>query len=366
MQSYYEESLERDIGRIRTSVSQMARYTEDALRNCLKAYTEFDRQLAYAVILRDLYIDEKEKEIDRLCLEFFVRQQPVSFPVRFAFSTVKINLEIERVGDYAERIARYVLKMKEKPEDEFKNGIVEIAGLSISMFHDSIAAFLEHDPDLAKKTVEIEDTVDMLRLKLFKNLVEKLRAQTVPFELYEPLTGIIRRFERVSDQARNICMEVLYMCTGESVKHPGAEAFRVLFVDDHDRGPSRMAEAIALSFNNPLFIFTSAGLDPKPTDGVLADFMKSKGFDLSHSAPKSIHKIPNLDHYQVIIALSVDACNMFRQTPRKSIFLNWTVDDPSIKKKDKKDVQSAYEETFKFIQGQVNDLVKAILITEAK
>ncbi len=359
--SYLEDSLKRDIDRIRNDVVQMAGFAEEALRNCLKAYTEFNRQLAYAVILRDLYIDEKEKEIDRLCLEFFVRQQPVAFPVRFAFSTVKINLEIERVGDYAEKIARNILKIKEKPGEDLKNGIVEIANLAISMFHDSIASFVEQNADLAKKTIEIEDAVDLLRHKLNKNLVERLSNQSITYDIFDPFSGIIKRFERVADQARNICMEVLYMCTGEPVKHPGAEAFRVLFIDDHNQCRSRMAEAVALSLNQPRFIFTSAGIDPEPIDRNTIDFMKTKGFDVSHIIPKSIEKVPNLEHYQVIVALSPAARKMFRQSPRKSIFLDWIIDDPSKNQGNPKEIEEAYEAAFQFIQTQVNDLVNAVI-----
>jgi phosphate transport system protein len=360
MQSYLEASLKRDIERIRGNVVQMAGYAEEALNHCLKAYMEGNRQLAYTVILRDLYIDEKEEEIDRLCLEFIVRQQPVAFPVRFAYCTIKINLEIERVGDYAERIARNILTMKDKPIEDLNKGIIEIADLSIVMFHDSITSFIEQNPDLAKQTIEIEETVDTLRCKLNKNLIERLMENTISFDMFEPLTGIIRRFERVSDQARNICMEVLYMCTGEQVKHPGVEAFRVIFIDDHNRCRSRMAEAIALSLKNPRFIFTSAGIDPEPIDKATIDFLRAQGIDLPFAASRSIHKIPNLEHYQVIIALSPDARKMFGQCPRKSIFLDWIVDDPSTEN-DPTAREKAYEETFHFIQSQLTDLVNAII-----
>src|SRR2546425_10500922 len=89
----------------------MAGLAERSLRSSLQALVERNRQLAYAIILRDQYIDEMEKEIDRLCLEFLVRQQPVALHLRFAYATIKINLELERIGDYAESIARQVLKI---------------------------------------------------------------------------------------------------------------------------------------------------------------------------------------------------------------------------------------------------------------
>ena len=365
MQSYIEESFQRDIDRIKKNIVQMAGLAEAALKSSLKACMEFNRELAYVVILRDLYIDEKEKEIDRLCLEFFIRQQPVAFPMRFAFSTIKINLEIERVGDYAESIARRVLKMKEKPDAGSISSLQEMAELSIAMFHDAIISFTDQNPELAKKTIEIEDAVDALRYKLQNDFMRRIQENKISYELSDPLLTIVRRFERVADQARNICMEVLYMCTGEQVKHPGAEAFRVLFIDDHNKCRSQIAEALALSLKQPRFIFNSAGLDPEPVDRATIDFMKTKGFDLSHVAPKSLSQIPNLEHYHVIVALSPEVHKVLRQRPRKSIFLDWPIDDPS-KKEGNEERQKAFELLFEFIQSQVQDLVNAIIGIEGK
>src|SRR5262245_51691402 len=136
MATYYEASLQRDLDRIRAKVSEMAGQGEQALRDCLKALLERNRTLAYAVILGDQRIDELEKELDRLCLEFLVRQQPVAGLLRFAYATIRINLELERVGDYAEGIARQVLKLTSIdapiPFERFE----EIANLSIPMLRD--------------------------------------------------------------------------------------------------------------------------------------------------------------------------------------------------------------------------------------
>jgi protein-tyrosine-phosphatase len=232
------------------------------------------------------------------------------------------------------------------------------------MFHDSIQAFVNQNPELAKKNIEIEEAVDRLRRDLNSRLVSELTAHRISYEVFDPLMSIIKRFERVSDQARNICMEVLYMCTGEYVKHPGAEAFRVLFIDDHNRCRSQMAEAVASSMNQPRFIFNSAGVDPQPIDRATIEFMKTKGFDLSRVVPKAIHQIPNLEHYQVIVALSSEANKIFPQRPRKTIFLDWPVEDPSTKQGDPKAIAAAYEDVFTFIQSQVSDIIKAIIGTE--
>src|SRR2546428_11139959 len=112
MRSHYEETLQRDVKAIQDKITRMAQLDERALRDSLKALVERNRQLACAVILRDQRIDELEKEIDRLCLEFLLRQQPVAGHLRFAYVTIKINLELERIGDYAESMARQILVLE--------------------------------------------------------------------------------------------------------------------------------------------------------------------------------------------------------------------------------------------------------------
>jgi phosphate transport system protein len=362
MPTRLEESLERDIERIRQQVLEMCALAERALRDCVEALTNGDRQRAYAVILRDQYIDEKEKEIDRLCLEFLLRQQPVGVHLRLAYSTIKINLELERVGDYAESVARQLLRLTTiPPPDPIRERIVEMADLAIPMLHDAIEAFVRQDPTLAKGVILVEPAVDALLGRLNTDLLQALRQQTVEPEMLEPLVNIGRRFERVADQARNVCMETLYMVTGEYAKHPGAETFRILFVGEHNACRSQMAEAIAQSLGQPKFIFSSAGLDPQAIDPQALAFMKEKGLDVSHMAPKAIYQIPNLDHYQVIVGVAREAQQAFPRSPRKMVYVDWSIDDPTRIQGSPEEVRSAYEATFRFLSRHVRDLVGAVL-----
>src|SRR5947209_13966258 len=148
MRSHYEETLQRDIKAIQAKVTKMAQLDERALRDSLKALVERNRVLAYAVILRDQYIDELEKEVDRLCLEFLVRQQPAGAHLRFAYAAIKINLELERIGDYAESIARQVLKISNlQPQPSYEK-YVAIANLSIPMLQQAVQSFVDQNPDL--------------------------------------------------------------------------------------------------------------------------------------------------------------------------------------------------------------------------
>jgi phosphate transport system protein len=363
MRTRLEESLERDIERIREQVLEMAALAERALRDCVRALVEGNRPLAYAVILRDQYIDEKEKEIDRLCLEFLVRQQPVGAHLRLAYSAIKINLELERVGDYAESVARRLLRLNSQPtaNDPLRERILEMANLAIPMIHDAIQAFVRQDPGLAREVIERVPSVDAVLGRLIEDVVEAVRGQDILPELMEPLVSIGRRFERVADQARNVCMETIYMCTGEYAKHPGSDTFRVLFVGQHNACRSQMAEAIARSLGQPKFVFSSAGIEPRPIDPQALQFMREKGLDTSRLAPKAIYQVPNLDHYQVIVGLANEAQQAFPRSPRKMVYIDWTIADPSQATGSPDDVRAAYESTYRFLLEHVRELVEAVL-----
>jgi phosphate transport system protein len=362
MATHFEQSLQRDIDRIRSKVGEMASLGEHALRDCMKALAEKNRVLAFSVILRDQRIDELEKEVDRLCLEFLVRQQPVAGPLRLAYATIRINLELERVGDYAESIARQILKLTSMNHVEIP--VVryeEIANLSIPMLHDAVKAFVNQDAALARAAAEKEELVDTLKSRLNADLLKLSRENKIPFESLNALMMIARHFERVSDQAKNICTEVLYMCTGEYNRHKGSEASRLIFVDRQNHCRSQMAEAIANSLNQPNFIFASAGIEATAIDPGTVEFLKGKGLDVSKQTSKALDQIPNLDHYQIIVALAPEAKRAFPVGPTKIVSLDWSVDDPSKVQGTPAEIKAAYEATYQFLHAHIQDLVEAVL-----
>ena len=360
MAMHLEATLQRDIDLIRGKVQDMARRCEQALTTCLKGLQESNRQLAYSVILRDRYIDDLEKQIDRLCLEFIIRQQPVAGHLRFVYSTIKINAELERIGDYAESIARQIIKLTKFDLKAFHPQFVEIANLSIPMLHAAVQAFLEQNAELARKTMAVEEEVDVMRNKINAALLGAHRENKIPLEALTPLMTIARRLERVSDQAKNICEEVLYICTGESYKHQGAEAIRILFVDRDNGARSQIAEAAANSLGQPKLVFTSAGLDPKPIDPEVVKFLMGKGIEAGRPASKSVQQVPNLEHYQVIVALDPEVKKTLPATGNKVVTLEWSIKDPSTATT-ATEAQKAYEEVYRSIHEHITDLSEAIL-----
>ncbi len=364
MPTHLEQTMRRDVERLRAKVLEMKELVDKALRDAIRATVEANRQLAYAVILRDDLVDEKEKELDRLCLEFLVRQQPVAQQLRLAYSTIKTNQELEQVGDYAENIARQSLKLGNLPEAVSKARFAEIADLSIGMLNDAVRSFVTADAELARTTMAVELTVDALKSKLNTDIVELYKEGKIPFDALRPLTTIARRLERVTDRGRNICMETLYMCTGEYAKHEGSDLFRVLFVDRHNACRSQMAEAIANRLNLDHFIFNSAGLNPSALEMKAVQFMAEKGYDISRAAPKGIFQVPNLDHYQVIVGLDPEVQRSFPRMPRKLVFIDWSGTDPASVQGPPEAVRAAMEEAFVYYETHIHDLVEAILGTK--
>lgn len=362
--THYEASLQQDLTRLRSKLTEMAGRTEQSLRDCIVALMARNRQLAYSIILRDTFIDALDREIDRLCLEFIVRQQPVGLHLRFAAAAIKINLELERVGDYAKSIAKQSLKLSRLGELEIPARFQEIADRTIPLVHEATLAFAAQDVEMAKQTIAAAADVDRLRSRISEELFTLRHEGKIPLEAYDPLINIARRFERVADQAKNVAQETLYMVTGEYVKHGRSAVLRVVFIDGANAGASLMAETIGQSLGDSRFVFSSAGMEPKAVDRGLVEFMSGKGFDLSASKSRAVDQVPNLDYYQVFIALTPEAVDAFPPPNTKTVNLEWTLPDPAAG--ERLGTAAAYEETWGFLQTHIQDLVQALLGEQAK
>ena len=239
MPTRLEESLERDIERIRQQVLEMSALAERALRDCVEALAEGNRQRAYAVILRDQYIDEKEKEIDRLCLEFLR-------PAAARRDAPPPRLQHDQ--DQPRARARGRLRGERRPPAP--------AAEQPSPARPHPRADRARWPTSRSRCSTTRSTPSSARTPRWPRgsswssrpwtpssasstptSSRRSSEKVVQPEMLEPLVNIGRRFERVADQARNVCMETLYMCTGEYAKHPGAETFRILFVGRAQRLP---------------------------------------------------------------------------------------------------------------------------------
>jgi phosphate transport system protein len=358
---HLDESLQADIDSIRSKVAKMAALTERAIQTSLAALTGRNRQLAYSIILRDRYIDELETELDRLCLDFLVRHQPVAGQLRMVFATILINRELERIGDYAESIARQVLVLSEQQPEPPDRELVELGDLAVHMLRDAVRSFLEQDAELAVRTIPLEERANSMRTSINAHLQEPSRTGALSSASVTALTTVARRLERVTDQAKNLCEEVLYMCTGEFVRHKSAEPFRILFFDAHNNCLSQMAEGIGAALGLTGFVFNSAGHTPQPVAPRTLDFMAEKGVDLSHQAAKSLEQVPEWEQYQVIVALNLEVQDALALRSCKTILFSWSVPDPSNAEGPVDVVRAAFEPAYQALASRIRELIAAVL-----
>ena len=358
--THLEESLARDMNQIVLKVRLMASLVEAALSRCMQALAEMNRQLAYSVILRDQRIDELEKELDRLCLEFIVRQQPVAKILRFAYAAIKINSALERVGDYAESMARQILVLcaldAKVPYQRFE----EISNLAIPMLRTAVEAFVAQDAESARKAMRAEEDVDRLRYQLGVNLVHMPLSNQLPVRALSPLLSIMNRLERSADQAKDICQQALYMCTGEYLKHPGSDVFRVLFVDDDNACASQIAEAVGNSLSQPQFVFWSAGLTRSSVNSGTLAFLRERGLEISSQNSKSVDQIPHFEHFQLIVALSKEGRKIFPPPPTKAVCLDWSEVADNLCPTGATGAPN-YAAMYEFLLDHLRDLVEAVV-----
>lgn len=362
----FEESLQRDISRISEKVIEMARRDEKAIQDAMSALMQYDRKLAYAVIFRDRLIDELETELDRLCLEFIVRHQPVAGHLRFVFSTIKIVNDLERIGDYAESIARqavFLSSIEPLPKNEkYIDKFFELVNLCLPMLRQSIQAYEQRDAQLARKMMAFESQADAIRSAINSLLLELEQQGEIPLEALNSLLTIARRLERTTDQAKNICEEIVYMTTGEVVKHLGADQFRILFVDEDNSCYSQMAEGIARSLKLPNFSFSSVAYkQAKPIDARLIKFMAEKGIDISHQTSKTIADIPSIEYYEVMIALTPDIHDILPPTATRTIKLFWPVTATHKSSLDDRRIICQFERSFQYLKDQIEELVHVMV-----
>lgn len=361
-ESHYERSLQHDIELLQHKTLEMATLAEGGLRNAITALQTRDRQLAYTVILRDRFVDSFETELDRLSLEFIVRQQPVASHLRFVFATIKIIRELERIGDYAESIARQVLAVMDlaplPPLDDF----IALSDVAIAMFHDGVQAFITRDVERARQLMIQEDIADEMRNRINARLIEAEERGELALEALAPLMTVARRLERTTDQAKNICEEIIYMSTGESVKHRPADIFRILFVDEANDTVSQMAEAIGRAQTAEQFAFSSAGLTPaREIQPALRAFMAGKDFAMAGYQPKDLMQFLDTLPVDVIVALKPEVRKRIPATVANCMVFEWAIPALDPASESEAAFSARCEAVFAQLAHQIHELVQAII-----
>lgn len=214
-----ERRLDQDLDRIRQSLLRMGGLVEDMVARATRALLDRDRALSEQVIESDAEVDQLEIEIDEICHSVLGRKQPTAVDLRFLVAVMKINSDLERIGDSAVNIAQSVQQLVDLPPLKPYIDLPHLSQLVRNMVRESLDAFVRRDAAMAQAVLEKDDEVDGLYKQIFRELLTFMieDPRTVSRALH--LLLISRNLERIADHATNIGEDVIYYVEGRDVRH---------------------------------------------------------------------------------------------------------------------------------------------------
>ncbi|HEY4009557.1 MAG TPA: phosphate signaling complex protein PhoU [Acidobacteriaceae bacterium] len=199
----------------------MAGLVEQAIQRATEAYSSRDMDLCELVTLSEPAINRMEHEIDQLALDLLAMEQPMAVDLRFILAVIRINADLERVGDQAVNIANRVKDLGTAGGQDLPVDIPKLAQLATAMIRKALQSFIEADTEMAESVLHLDDQVDELNRDAFRTLGAMI--QQNPERTPEALNALVisRNLERVGDHATNIAEDVIFWVSGADVRHHG-------------------------------------------------------------------------------------------------------------------------------------------------
>jgi len=213
------KQFQRELDRIKKMILSMGAMVEERFNNMVTAIESFDMDIAEQIIKSDYEIDEMDVEIEEECLKIIALHQPVAVDLRFLAAVLKINKELERIGDEAVNVAQRIQTITKKRGTDFVFDYSLMAEKAQAMLKMSLDALVNLDVDGALKVLTMDDRVDEIKNDAYRLIKDAIRNTPDHVEYLINLLLISRHLERMADHATNIAEEVIYMVEGEIVRH---------------------------------------------------------------------------------------------------------------------------------------------------
>ncbi len=215
--------LDREIDSLKEKLLSLSQLVEENLSMAVKSIKNRDLELSKKVRATDSDIDKREVEVEEECLKLLALYQPVAIDLRFVIAALKINNDLERIGDLSVSIAKRVRFLTEFPTADFPYDYEELAKEAKSMVKKSIQSLVAMDSQLARQICIDDDKVDMLNKKSIELVYNKISEKPENTQAYIHFLSISKNLERIADYATNIAEDVIYLVDGDIVRHEGAE-----------------------------------------------------------------------------------------------------------------------------------------------
>jgi phosphate transport system protein len=212
---HFIEELEDLQGRL----LEMGTLVESAIHNSVRALMERSETLAQQVLGNEDRINHLEIEIDELAVRLLALQQPMAKDLRFLTAAIKINTDLERMGDLAVNIVERAIALTNRPPVKPLIDIPQMARTAESMVRKSLDAFVKREPELARSVLLSDDTVDRLRDSIHSELISFMQEDPESIPQALDLILVARHLERIADHATNIAEDTLFLVKGVDVRH---------------------------------------------------------------------------------------------------------------------------------------------------
>ena len=209
----------REIDRLKKDVLALGATVEESVERAARAVIERDAKQAALVLDMDDEIDAREVDIEEECLKILALHQPVAVDLRFIVAVLKINSDLERIGDLSVNIAKQARTLASRDPLAFPFDFAGMASKSQKMLKSALDALVNMDAVLAKGVCAADDEVDEINRKMFAKVEDSIRADIERLDDWIRLFAISRNMERIADHATNIAEDVIYMTAGEIVRH---------------------------------------------------------------------------------------------------------------------------------------------------
>jgi len=214
-----ERHFERELETLKERLLLMGGSVEAIVLKAVEALRRLDTDLAQEVFADDKVIDRMELDVDERCVRLLALQQPMARDLRFVTAALKINNDLERVGDHAVNIAGGVLRLADQPLLKPLVDIPRMATLSSGMLREALDAFVRRDAETARRLCAQDDAVDFLNRQVFRELVSFMIEDPATITRAMELVLVARNLERVADLATNIAEEVVFIAEARVIKH---------------------------------------------------------------------------------------------------------------------------------------------------
>lgn len=197
----------------------MAGMAEQSIQRAIESYRVRDLSICDLVSRSELAINRLEREIDQAALDLLAMEQPMAIDLRFILSVIRINADLERVGDAAKSISDRVRSMEQMAAAELPVDIPRMASLAADMVRKSLQSFIEGDAEVARGVLTMDDAVDAMNRSAYKALTKVMEEQSHLAPQALNALMISRSLERVADHATNIAEDVIFWVQGADVRH---------------------------------------------------------------------------------------------------------------------------------------------------